>query len=281
MTPGVCSALATAEFRTLATVRDAPSGENWRIRRASMTCRPRTRSTTRRALRGEILTYLAVAFASITHFLLERRAPLGVVPVRAEHPGGSELAQLVPHHRLRDEHRHVLAAVVDGDGVPDHLGHDGRAAGPGAEDPLVPSLVHVLDLGHEVVVHERTLLHRSRHLGLLLYPRPLPRLRTMNLSEGLPFLRVRPSFLPHGLVGWRPPEDLPSPPPSGWSTGFMATPRTDGRLFSHRARPALPSATLRMGRAFPGRMSAPSPDIRRSPTATPFGARMYRFSPSA
>src|SRR6266511_3907218 len=64
----------------------------------------------------------------------------------------------------------------------------------------------------------------------------------MNLSDALPFLRVRPSFFPHG-VGWRPPDDFPSPPPRGWSTGFMATPRTEGRLLSHRARPALPSET--------------------------------------
>src|SRR6266516_7729352 len=197
MTPGDCSALATAEFRTLATVCEAPSGENCRIRRASMTCRPRTRSTTRRTLRGEILTYLAVAFASITRFLLERRASLGVVPVRAEHAGGGELAHLVAHHRLRDEHRHVLAPVVDRDGVPDHLGHDGRAARPRPQDPLVPALVHVLDLGHEVVVHERALLHRSRHVALLLLL-PLPAalaapaddelVRGLALLAGPPFL---------------------------------------------------------------------------------------------
>src|SRR5205807_7705611 len=68
------------------------------------------------------------------------------------------------------------------------------------------------------------------------YPRRLPRRRTMSLSEAFG-LRVRPSFLPHGLVGWRPPLDLPSPPPSGWSTGFMATPRTLGRTPRQRFRP--------------------------------------------
>src|SRR5262245_62525500 len=62
----------------------------------------------------------------------------------------------------------------------------------------------------------------------------------MNLSLALAAARVRPSCLPHGLTGCRPPEDLPSPPPSGWSTGFMATPRTVGRLPFHRIRPALP-----------------------------------------
>ena len=62
----------------------------------------------------------------------------------------------------------------------------------------------------------------------------------MSLSLDLPFLRVRPSGLPHGDTGCRPPELLPSPPPSGWSTGFMATPRVCGRLPFQRLRPALP-----------------------------------------
>src|SRR3712207_7227671 len=53
-------------------------------------------------------------------------------------------------------------------------------------------------------------------------------------------LRVRPSGWPQGDTGWRPPEVLPSPPPCGWSTGFMATPRTVGRLPFQRMRPALP-----------------------------------------
>src|SRR6266850_6299203 len=49
---------------------------------------------------------------------------------------------------------------------------------------------------------------------------------------------------PHGVTGCRPPEVLPSPPPSGWSTGFIATPRTCGRWPSHRLRPALPIETF-------------------------------------
>ena len=46
--------------------------------------------------------------------------------------------------------------------------------------------------------------------------------------------------LPQGLTDVRPPEVLPSPPPWGWSTGFIATPRTLGRLPSQRDLPALP-----------------------------------------
>src|SRR3954447_14963521 len=67
------------------------------------------------------------------------------------------------------------------------------------------------------------------------------RLDTMNLSVRL-FERV---FLPlvgtpHGDTGWRPPDVRPSPPPCGWSIGFMETPRLCGRLPSQRLRPALP-----------------------------------------
>src|SRR5690242_837788 len=71
------------------------------------------------------------------------------------------------------------------------------------------------------------------------------RRRTM---KALPSLRrrvLRPLvFLPHGVVGWRPPELLPSPPPIGWSTGFIATPRTLGLRPSQRERPALPDDTF-------------------------------------
>src|SRR5260370_29938940 len=53
------------------------------------------------------------------------------------------------------------------------------------------------------------------------------------------FLRV---FLllvltPHGVTGCRPPRVRP---PSGWSTGFIASPRTWPRQPIQRVRPALP-----------------------------------------
>src|SRR6266496_598593 len=77
-----------------------------------------------------------------------------------------------------------------------------------------------------------------RHLFSL----PLRRLRTIRRSDSLCLLRVRlPSVgTPHGVTGWRPPLDLPSPPPCGWSTGFIAEPRTVGRFPRQRERPALP-----------------------------------------
>src|SRR6266545_6120639 len=53
---------------------------------------------------------------------------------------------------------------------------------------------------------------------------------------------------PHGLTGWRPPEVFPSPPPCGWSMGFIATPRTVGRIPSQRVLPAFPIETFSWSR---------------------------------
>src|SRR5581483_2437244 len=73
------------------------------------------------------------------------------------------------------------------------------------------------------------------------YPCCFPlRDRTMNFVVRL-FLRVLAPLvgLPHGVTGWRPPLVRPSPPPCGWSIGFMAVPRTEGRLPFQTLRPAL------------------------------------------
>src|SRR5271155_3185398 len=68
------------------------------------------------------------------------------------------------------------------------------------------------------------------------------RRRIISLSVALLLRVLRPLVgLPHGVTGWRPPEVRPSPPPCGWSTGFIATPRLCGFLPSQRLRPALPS----------------------------------------
>src|SRR5579863_9248046 len=52
---------------------------------------------------------------------------------------------------------------------------------------------------------------------------------------------------PQGVCGWLP-FTRPSPPPCGWSTGFIATPRTVGRLPCQRVRPAFPYVTFSWSR---------------------------------
>src|ERR1700681_3317423 len=64
---------------------------------------------------------------------------------------------------------------------------------------------------------------------------------TIHLSVRLLLRVLKPRVgWPQGVTGCRPPEVLPSPPPCGWSTGFIETPRLTGRHPSQRVRPALP-----------------------------------------
>src|SRR5207245_7786759 len=108
----------------------------------------------------------------------------------------------------------------------------------GLEHLLLVPLVEGADLHHQRLLDVRALLDAASH-----YCVALPRLRprTMSFVDGFFLWRVlRPSTLPQGFVGGRPPELLPSPPPSGWSTGFIATPRTRGLRPSQRVLPAFP-----------------------------------------
>src|SRR5438105_12392815 len=207
--------------------------------------------------------------------------PAVVLDVRTEGARGRELAELVPDHRLGDEHRDVLAAVVHGDRVPEHVGDDRRATRPGADDVLGALVVLGVHLGEQVVVDERALLQAAWHVCRC--PLPAQRFllvrRRRTIIASLAFrLRVRPSGLPLGFTGWRPPEVLPSPPPCGWSTGFMATPRTVGRLPFQRIRPALPQLMLACS-ALPT-----SPTVARQRTSTlrisPEGIRSWAYGPS-
>src|SRR5208337_4842447 len=98
---------------------------------------------------------------------LATAAPV-VLDVRSESARRRELAELVAHHRLGDEHRDVLPAVMHGDRVPQHGRDDHGTPGPGPNDGLRPLLVLHVHLLHQVVVHEGTLLKATRHRVLLL-----------------------------------------------------------------------------------------------------------------
>src|SRR5208337_4735904 len=74
------------------------------------------------------------------------------------------------------------------------------------------------------------------------------RRETINFVVDL-FLRVFvPSGNPQGEHPGLPPDDFPSPPPRGWSTGFFATPQTLGRIPIQRALPAFPMLTFSWSR---------------------------------
>src|SRR5918996_1836235 len=216
---------------------------------------------------------------------LHLRLPIPGVP--AEGARGRELAQFVSDHLLGHEHRHVLAAVVHGDRMADHLGEDRRRAGPRSHHPLRARSVHVLDARHQATLDERPLLRRSTHSGSFLssghdLPRPLPRRRPrmISLSDSLCLLRVRfPSVgTPHGVTGWRPPFDFPSPPPCGWSRGFIAERRTEGRLPRQRLLPALPPETFSWSTLPTWPMVARH--VSRTRRISPEGRRIVAYMPS-
>src|SRR5215211_3564388 len=179
------SALAAAESISFARSRAAPRVEKASSVRASSTGMPRTWSATSRALRGATRTYRALArtmgaSGSLSPDFATARLTL-LAAVAAERPRRRELAELVADHRLGDEHGHVLAAVVDGDRVPDHLREHGRGPRPG--------LVHLLDAPHEALLDVRALLRRTSHsLPRLLLPPPASaddhRVRALALLAG-------------------------------------------------------------------------------------------------
>src|SRR5216117_3544616 len=119
--PPRASALAIALASTLPTGSLADCGANASTACASSAGSPRIRSTTRRAFRGVTRTNRAIALASIIPpgVRLAAAAPV-VLDVRSESPRRRELAELVAHHRLGDEHRDVLPAVMHGDRVSQH-----------------------------------------------------------------------------------------------------------------------------------------------------------------
>ena len=92
--------------------------------------------------------------------------PLSVLPVSAEGPGGGELAQLVAHHILLDIHGHVLAPVMDGDGVAHESGEDGGAAAPGLQHFLLVFRVHFLDPLQKLRGNIRAFFNGSAHILL-------------------------------------------------------------------------------------------------------------------
>src|SRR5580700_3034266 len=168
--PAMWSALAIALARTLPTVSLAACGANWSTACAWSAGSPRIRSTTRRAFIGVTRTYRALALASIGVSLFSGLSPAApvILDMATEGPRGCELAELVADHRLGDEHRDVLAAVVDGDGVAQHVRHDHGAPGPRLDDVVSALLVLNVHLLLQVIVHEGTLFETARHLDLLL-----------------------------------------------------------------------------------------------------------------
>lgn len=84
------SALAVADFMTFATARAVGPGANPSIASDSSTFLPRTLSATKRNLRGEIPTYLAIALASMAGLYYLLSASCFPAHVASESSSGGE-----------------------------------------------------------------------------------------------------------------------------------------------------------------------------------------------
>src|SRR5690606_17490850 len=155
--PWLFSALAMADSTTLRIIAAAFLSENLSRLTARSAVRPRTWSATRRAFCGEMRALRRMAFASLVLDMVAiSLAALLVGHVTLEGAGQGELAELVANHVLVDQHGDVVAAVVHGDGVANHLRQHHRAAGPGLDRLLVVGRrFHLLE---QVMVDERALL---------------------------------------------------------------------------------------------------------------------------
>src|SRR6476659_10379995 len=167
---------------------------------------------------------------------------LAIRRVAVERPRRRELPELVTDHLLGHQHRNMRVPAVDAEGQPDELWQAGRASAPDPDHFVPARRARCLRLLEQIAVDKRALPNRTRHDAVPAYFFFRAwRLARMNLVVDL-FLRV---FLPlvgkpHGVTGCRPPEVRPSPPPCGWSIGFIDTPRLCGRRPIQRLRPALP-----------------------------------------
>src|ERR1700691_213836 len=187
-----------------------------------------------------------------------------------------EFTEFVAHHFLGDHHRDVLLPVVNSESQPDELRQDGRAPRPDADHVVTCGRARGIRLFQQIAVDKRTLPDRTRHDRSYFCFFRTWRLTMMNFAVDL-FLRVFLPLvgLPHGVTGWRPPRVRP---PSGWSTGFMASPRTWPRRPIQRVRPALPIEMFILS----GFDTAPTVPIQRPCTSrcSPEFNRRITYSPS-
>src|SRR6218665_2340400 len=122
---------------------------------------PRIRSATRRPLSTDRRTPRKMACVSgmVDSLLLD----FLVSGVALEGARQGEFAQLVAHNLVGDIDRHMLLAVVDGDGQTDELGQNYGATRLGLDGFLVLGGDGFFDLGQQVMVNKWTLFERASH----------------------------------------------------------------------------------------------------------------------
>src|SRR5271167_319492 len=165
--PSLCSAFAIADSSTRLMILAPFFGLNVSTLSALSTGRPRIWSATSRPFWADRRTPRRIALVSMATSLLPRRRRRRdhflVCRVSLERARQREFPELVTDHVLRDVHRNVLLAIVNGDRQTHKVRGDGRASRPGLDRPLVRGRPSRLDFRLEVVIDERTLLDRTCH----------------------------------------------------------------------------------------------------------------------
>src|SRR5512143_756026 len=150
--PSLCSALAIADSSTFLMMPAPFFGLKARMFSAFSTRRPRIWSATRRPFCADRRVPRKTAETSIMRSLFLR---LLVRDVALEGPRQRELAQLVTHHVLGHEDRHMLAPVVHRDGQADEVGQHGGTTRPRLDRALVVRAAHGFDLFKQMPVDKR------------------------------------------------------------------------------------------------------------------------------
>src|SRR5262245_7568312 len=146
-----------------------------------------------------------------------------------ECPRGAELTELVTDHRFGHVHRDMLASVVHGDRVADHVGDDRGAARPGLDDPALAGRVLSVDLLEQVLVDERTLLETARHAFLpFALPATLAGTATTDDELGAGLLRA-----PRAALGLAPGRDRRA---ASGTAAFATAERVVDRVHGDAAR---------------------------------------------
>ena len=156
--------------------------------------------------------------------------------VLSKDSGGGEFPQFMPHHILRDIDRDEFISIMDSKGMTHKFRRDCGTSSPGADYLPLSCPCQLQNFFLKFRVYIRTFFQGTGHFffsgsgrrqwqstatataNCYLFYYFFPLLFTIYRSESFFFLVFFPlAKSPVGLVGCRPPELFPSPPPMGWS----------------------------------------------------------------
>ena len=129
-----------------------------------------------------------------------------------------EFAQLMSDHFLRHKDRNKFFPIMDRKGQPNHFRYNGGSPRP-CFDHFASFVLRASSTFFIKWVSTK---------GPFLIERAINLSSSQYIDRSFYFFGSSFPELPTDVQGCLPPELFPSPPPRGWSMGFIATPRTTG-----------------------------------------------------